>query len=164
MPIVVIGQKIPFPLQEATLTFQGPEGSFFSVSSSVSRLVTQPRRFLRHHLIISLLSDLRQHTHCHRSLLRGPGKLQRASGGDGDVPPTQTAPQSRGSCCTNASGTGPSLLATQELLHFPVPVVRAGWPSTAATAKGLQGKLLPTWLPAFRPLCHILPVPHPFRL
>lgn len=62
MPIVVTGQKIPFPLQKDTLTFQGPEGSFLSVSSSVSGLVTQPRRFLRHHLIIPLLSDPRQHT------------------------------------------------------------------------------------------------------
>lgn len=103
-------------------------------------------------------------TLCHRSLLSEPGNLQRATGGDGDVHPIQTAPQSRGPCCTDASGTGPSLLGTQELLHFPVPVVRAGWPSTAATAKGLRGKLLPTWLPAFRPLCHILPVPHSFKL
>lgn len=69
---------------------------------------------------------------------------------------TQTAPQSQVQCYTDLSGSGPSpLVGTQKLLHFPVPVVSAGWPSTTLTAEGLGGKLLPHIAACFQ-----TPLPH----
>lgn len=75
VPTVVLGQKFSFSLQKASLTFQGSE-RFFLIGLSGSGVVTQLCRFLRHHLIIPLLSDLGQHAHLHKSLPSRAGSLQ----------------------------------------------------------------------------------------
>jgi len=153
VPIVVLGQKLPAHCRKPAWTSR--------IQKAFASLV-----FLVQCLVLSLKrtgsSGITRSSHCF--LTRGSTLISMRACPVGLAACSEllvgTAMHLLTQTALQPSGSGPSL-DSQELLHFSVPMVSAGWPSATGTAKGLWGKLLPTLLPTFRPLCHIYPL-HPF--